>query len=136
MLVSARGARPLRRHIDQRRRDVDTHRTTNVTGRPQGRLPGPATDVEHRVPGTERHRTEQGVGERCELTVVAVDVVDVVHRLGAVPCLGLLLVRSHAIVLIVSGGPWTRRRDWQGDVGRTPVPIDAGRAAPRAVAGG
>ncbi len=43
----------------------------------------------------ETNACEQRLGEGRELTVVSVGVVDVVHRLGAVPGIGLLLVRAH-----------------------------------------
>ena len=56
-------------------------------------VPHPTSSTEN--PGPSVHRIEEGIGERGELAVVAIDVVDVVHRLAAVPGLGLVLVRCH-----------------------------------------
>ena len=105
-----RGASPTGGDLEQRGREVHAERRPSAASRGERRGAAPAPDVEDRLVRLESDVREQGVGERCELTVVAVGVVDVVHRLATVPRLGLLLV-GHRVPPVRSGGGVRHRTD-------------------------
>jgi len=83
------------RDLGQWRGDVDADRCVGDAGCGEGEGAAPAAHIEHRAMRCQPDQVEQRLGERRQLAVVAVGVVDVVHRLAPVPGVRLLLIRWH-----------------------------------------